>query len=281
MTVSFVRVLRVLLLLAAAGMLQACATPGRTTNADPWQGFNRGAYKFNDTLDRAALKPVAKGYQKVTPQWLRTGVRNFFDNLGTPWTMVNQLLQGKPQHMAHDTCRFVLNTVVGLAGTIDVAGKLGMADNDEDFGQTLAVWGAPSGPYLVLPIFGPSNVRDGLGRIPDWLLGRPQRYADLTDVQSYSLTALNVVSSRERLLSYEGTLNNAYDPYGVMRDVWVQNREHEVFDGNPPVDIPEDESGELDEEDAAAEAASQDEDQAAASETAEQPAADGAAVSGK
>ncbi|MGC3980593.1 MAG: VacJ family lipoprotein [Steroidobacteraceae bacterium] len=232
--------------LLAVALLSGCAsTPGRTTSNDPWQGMNRGIYKLNDVADRAAVKPLAKGYRKITPSWMRTGISNFFTNIGTPWVMVNELLQGKPGAMAQDTCRLVLNTIVGLGGFIDVASKLEMEVHDEDFGQTLAVWGVPSGPYLVLPAFGPSTLRDGFGRIPDWF-GRPLRYADIPWETSTGLTTLDVVQTREGLLSVEDTLNQAYDPYGVMRDAWLQRREYLIYDGNPPEpaleeDMPEDE----------------------------------------
>ncbi len=217
-----------------AATLTGCATaPGRTTSDDPWQSMNRGIYKFNDTVDRAAIKPVAKGYQKVTPDWMRTGISNFFNHLDTPWTIVNQLLQGKPQLMAQDTARFVLNTVVGLGGFIDVASKLELEAHDEDFGQTLAVWGAPSGPYLVLPVFGPSTLRDGIGRVPDYL-SKPTRHADIPWETDLGLSALDVLQTREGLFSVEETLDQAFDRYGIMRDAWIQRREYLVYDGNPP-----------------------------------------------
>lgn len=228
------RLLRVFCLLLAAALLGGCATaPGRTTHDDPWQGMNRSIYKFNDAVDRTTLKPIAKGYQKITPQWFRTGTRNFFNHLKTPWVMVNELLQGKPGLMAQQTCRFVLNSVVGLGGFIDVAGKLELSAQDEDFGQTLAVWGVPSGPYLMLPVFGPSTVRDGFGRVPDYYSG-PSQYAEIPWETKTGLTALNVVQSREALLSVEDALNNAYDPYGIVRDAWLQRREYLVYDGAPP-----------------------------------------------
>jgi len=179
------------------------------------------------------LKPVAKGYQKITPQWMRTGVTNFFSNLGEPWTVVNELLQGKPKFMGQQTGRFLINTTLGIGGLFDVAAKMNLPERHEDFGQTLAVWGTPSGPYLMLPLFGPTTVRDGLGRIPDYF-GHPQRYADINWKTKTALDVLDVVNARERLLSVEGTLNKAYDKYGVVRDVWVQQRVYQIYDGNPP-----------------------------------------------
>lgn len=221
-------------ILLSAALLGGCATaPGRTTTEDRWEGMNRSIYKFNDAVDRAALKPVAKGYQKITPQWLRTGVRNFFNHLETPWVMVNEGLQGKPQLMAQEACRFVLNTIVGLGGFIDVAGKLELGGHDEDFGQTLAVWGVPSGPYLMLPIFGPSTVRDGFGRVPDYY-SSPARYAEIPWETKTGLTTLDVVSGREALFNSEGALDQAYDRYGVIRDAWLQRREYQIYDGDPP-----------------------------------------------
>ncbi len=226
--------------LLALFMLGGCATaPGRTTNADPLQGFNRGVYKFNDTVDRATLKPVAKGYQKITTQWMRTGVSNFFGNLSEPWTIVNELFQGKPKFMGQQTGRFVVNSILGIGGLFDVASKMNLPARQEDFGQTLAVWGTPSGPYLMLPFFGPSNIRDGLGRIPDYF-GHPFRYIPVNWKVTTALDVFDVVSEREKLLSVEDTLKKAYDPYGFIRDVWVQQREYQIYDGNPPAP-PEDE----------------------------------------
>ncbi len=229
--------------------LGACATaPGRTRTDDPWQGYNRTMYKINDTVDRATLKPVTKGYQKITPSWMRTGVRNFFANLGTPWVMVNELLQGKPKAFAQETGRLVINSTLGLAGFIDVATKMNLEAHDEDFGQTLAVWGVPSGPFVTLPVFGPSTVRDGLGRIPDFL-ANPTRQADLKSTERIALTAADVIQTRESLLSLDSTIAEAYDPYAFVRDAWTQRRVFKIYDGNPPVatddngyDLPEDDT---------------------------------------
>lgn len=225
---------RALLGLVMLLMLGGCATaPGRTTNNDPLQKINRGVYKFNDVVDRATLKPLAKGYQKITPQWMRTGVSNFFSNIGEPWTIVNELFQGKPKAMGKQTGRFLINSVLGVGGLIDVASRMNIQAQKEDFGQTLAVWGVPSGPYVVLPLLGPSSIRDGFGRVPDYY-GHPLSYAQVNWKVRTGLAVLGAVSAREKLLSLEGILNKAYDPYSVMRDVWVQQREYEIYDGNPP-----------------------------------------------
>ena len=246
------RNLRVFGLVLAGLLAGGCATaPGRTTPDDPWQGLNRAVYRFNDVIDKAAVKPTAKAYRKITPQWLRTGVGNFFNNLELPWTIVNQLLQGKPKLMALDTCRLVVNSTVGLGGVIDVASRLELPADEEDFGQTLAVWGVPSGPYVMLPFFGPSSLRDGPGRGVDYF-GRPLRYLDIPWETQLALNGVNVISSRERLLSVEGTLESAYDKYGVLRDVWVQQREYAIFDGNPPEEPLDPELQEAEKESAAA-----------------------------
>jgi phospholipid-binding lipoprotein MlaA len=232
--------LPLVMLLLALLMLGGCAsTPGRTPlDNDPWHSMNRGIYTFNDGLDRYALKPVAKGYKKVTPTWVRSRVGSFFGNLTYPITAVNQLLQGKPKLFAQDTGRFVTNTVFGIAGLFDVADKMGMPQHDEDFGQTLAVWGVPSGPYLMLPIFGPSTLRDGPAKVPDYFIS-PMRYADITTLESLSIRALDLVDTRAQLLSTEAALEGAYDRYGIVRDAWLQRREYMIFDGDPPIDEPE------------------------------------------
>jgi phospholipid-binding lipoprotein MlaA len=214
--------------------LAGCATtPGRTTHNDPWQGFNRGIYKFNDSLDRAVLKPTAKGYKTITPTWLRTSIGNVFANLGYPVTIANQLLQAKPKLFLEDTCRFVTNTVFGIAGIFDVADKIGLPEHDEDFGQTLARWGVPSGPYFVLPFFGPSTVRDAPSRIGDYFFS-VYRYVDVANGIVWSARGLNIIDDRASLLTGESTLESAYDKYGVMRDAWLQHREYLIYDGNPP-----------------------------------------------
>ncbi len=215
-------------------VLAGCATvPGRTTHDDPWQGMNRGIYKFNDGLDRAVLKPTAQGYKKVTPQWLRTGVGNVFSNLRYPVTIANQLLQAKPKLFLQDTCRFVTNTVFGLVGIFDVADKIGLREHDEDFGQTFARWGMPSGPYLVLPFFGPSSVRDAPGIVVGYFFNVLRNTNTPAGVE-WGARGLEVIDKRASLLTTDATLDSAYDKYGVIRDAWVQRREYLIFDGNPP-----------------------------------------------
>jgi phospholipid-binding lipoprotein MlaA len=220
------------ILLLSAG---CASTPGATRGDDPWQGMNRGLYKFNDTVDRATLKPVAKGYRKITPRWFRTGVGNFFANLSYPATIVNQFLQGKPGMGVRDTGRFLLNSTIGIAGLLDVATPLGLQSNDEDFGQTLAVWGVGSGPYVMLPFFGPSSVRDAPSRVFDYFLG-PLTYMDVPWETVWAMRVLDIVHSRSELLPLDPTLERAYDPYAFIREAWVQQREFAIYDGDPPAE---------------------------------------------
>lgn len=222
-------------LVIAALTCGCAATPGRTTQEDRWENLNRGVYRFNDTLDRAALKPAAKGYQKITPRWLRTGIGNFFSNLGYPSTFINQFLQGKAMLGLRDTTRFLLNSTIGLAGFLDVATPMGLESNDEDFGQTLAVWGVGSGPYLTLPLFGPSTMRDAPSRIIDFFLD-PLDLADIPWEAQWAKNALRAVDARADLLPLDATLQRAFDPYAFLRDAWLQRREFVIHDGNPPQD---------------------------------------------
>jgi len=227
--------------LVLASLLAAgCATaPGRTTNQDPYEGFNRGVYKFNDTLDRAALKPIAKGYRKVTPGFVRTGIGNVLSNLEYPGTFVNQFLQGKWVLGFRDTGRFLLNSTLGVAGIFDVATPLGLEKNDEDFGQTLAFWGVSSGPFINLPLLGPSSMRDAPARAFDWLTN-PLQYAEIPWEAEWGQRVIGVVHQRSELLPLDETLQRTYDPYAFIRDAWTQQREFNVYDGSPPPETLED-----------------------------------------
>jgi phospholipid-binding lipoprotein MlaA len=158
--------------------------------------------------------------------------------------MVNQLLQGKPALFAQDTGRFITNTTIGLAGFFDVADHMGMPAHEEDFGQTLAVWGTPSGPYLMLPFYGPSTLRDAPGRVVGWFMSIP-RYADIDPAVDWGLKGWEAIDTRANLLSTDSTLESAFDRYGVMRDAWVQRREYLIFDGAPPEEMLELEDEEM------------------------------------
>ncbi|HLT04072.1 MAG TPA: VacJ family lipoprotein [Pseudomonas sp.] len=194
---------------------------------DPWEGFNRKVFVFNDTLDTYALRPLAQGYRKVTPGFMQRGISNFFDNLGEPRNLVNNLLQGKPHAAGVDTARFLFNSTFGLLGFVDVSSKMGLRRNDEDFGQTLGVWGLGSGPYVVLPFLGPSTVRDGLARVPDSYNGI---YYHMDDVSARNtMFAVDALDARASFLDAERLIRG--DKYTFLRNIYLQNREFKVRDG--------------------------------------------------
>jgi phospholipid-binding lipoprotein MlaA len=217
-------------------LLCGCAStgPAREKNPDPLEGFNRGVYKFNDVIDRNALKPVARAYRDHVPKPVQTGVGNFFTNLGYPATVVNQFLQGKFKQGGQDTLRFLINTTLGWAGIFDVASGARLPIHDEDSGQTLGRWGVPAGPYLVLPFLGPANLRDAPARVADDLV-LPFRWYDSGNERWFSL-AVDLVDTRAGLLPLDRVLSEAYDPYAFIRDAYQQRRQYEVYDGDPPQD---------------------------------------------
>ncbi len=194
---------------------------------DPWEGFNRKVFTFNDTIDTYALKPLAQGYQTVTPQFLEDGVHNVFGNIGDVGTLANNLLQGKFHDAGVDTGRLIFNTTFGLLGFFDVAKHMGLAKNDEDFGQTLGAWGLGSGPYLVLPLMGPSTVRDAGATIPDSFL-TPYPHIDHVPTRNV-IRGVDVIDTRASLLSAERMVSG--DKYIFIRNAYMQNREFRVQDG--------------------------------------------------
>lgn len=206
---------------------------------DPLERFNRAMFTFNEHFDRYLMKPVAKGYRAVVPSVVRRGVANFFGNLGEPITAVNNLLQGKPQQAGADTARFLINSTLGVFGFVDVATHLGLQKNDEDFGQTLAVWGVSDGPYLVLPILGPSSFRDAFGMAVDYYYLYPPAYAGSSTRSK--LVVGSTVSTREQLLDASDILEQAAgeDPYVFLREFYRQRRRHLIYDGGPPLEVPE------------------------------------------
>jgi len=220
-----------LLLLAAASLLPACASlpPGEHDPRDRFERANRAVYRFNDTLDRHIAKPLAKGYVKALPQPVRTGVSNFLHNLTYPTVIVNDLLQAKFRSFASDTTRLVVNTSIGIGGLFDPASQWGLPAGNEDFGQTLGKWGVPSGPYMVLPILGPSTVRDTVGLVGDQFTD-PKNYLNNFYVAA-GLTALDLLDTRAELLGTEDVLSRAYDPYVFIRNAYLQRREYQVKDG--------------------------------------------------
>ncbi|NDU91947.1 MAG: VacJ family lipoprotein [Ferrovum sp.] len=216
--------------------LTGCAsTPvGEAVNPDPLEPFNRSMYSFNDTLDRAILKPVAKGYVAITPDFVRTGVSNFFSNISDLAVFMNDLLQGKFVQGTQDGGRFLLNSTVGLLGLFDVATPAGLPHHQEDFGQTMAVWGWDNSAYLVLPILGPSTLRDSLGLVGDYPVGL---YANLhtTYTKEAEIFGVETVSTRANLLAATNVLEAAaLDPYAFTRDAYLQRRRNLIYDGHPP-----------------------------------------------
>lgn len=216
-----------------AVLLGGCASTGERNPKDPLEGFNRASYKFNDAVDRAVLKPVATGYRAVVPQFVRTGVNNFFSNIYQVNTIVNDLLQGKFRQGGEDTGRLILNTTFGIGGLIDFASVVGVPKRHEDFGQTLGVWGVKPGPYLVVPFLGPSTLRDTGGRFVDSQFGY-WSYVDNMALRN-SMFATETVNTRSNLLDAEKVLDEAaLDRYVFLRDAYLQRRERAVYDGNPP-----------------------------------------------
>ena len=230
-----------LLLIGASG----CATTGGNVNPrDPYEPFNRSVDRFNDTVDRYALKPVAQGYQKVVPEPVRLIVTSFFSNLDDLYTGANNLLQFKPKAALIDVSRFVVNSSLGFFGFADVASAIGMPKHNEDFGQTLGYWGVQSGPYLVIPFLGPSTVRDAPSRAVD-IYSSPQNFYDLSSREGNIAWGLRLVSARAALLEAEKVIDGAaLDRYSLIRDGWLQRRRNAVYDGEPPDEPePEDDSG--------------------------------------
>ncbi|PVZ43969.1 VacJ family lipoprotein [Pseudomonas sp. CC120222-01a] len=211
----------------ASLLLAPMAATQAATEEDPWEAVNRPIFRFNDTIDTYGLKPLAKGYQWVTPQFLQDGIHNMFNNVGDVTNLANDVLQFKPHAAGVDTARLIVNTVFGLGGFFDVGTKMGLQRNDEDFGQTLGHWGVPSGPYVVIPLLGPSTVRDGLAKYPDTYT-EPYRYINDVPVRN-SIFALNVVDTRASLLSAEKLIQG--DKYIFIRNAYLQNREFKVKDG--------------------------------------------------
>lgn len=194
---------------------------------DPFEDINRVTHNINDTLDNAIAKPVAEVYGEITPEFIQNRVTRFFKNLAEIDTFINQLLQGKPKLALNDFGRFTINSTIGLYGLFDPATKLGLQAHDEDFGQTLGVWGVPDGPYIVLPVIGPSNARDLLSRpISSFLSGT---FA-MTDTEvKITLTLLDAIETRERYLDFEAMMTG--DVYTFMKDAYVQSRDYEILDG--------------------------------------------------
>jgi phospholipid-binding lipoprotein MlaA len=227
-------------------LLAGCATVPKDAGNnphDPLERVNRQVYAFNDGLDRYFLKPIAKGYVWLVPSGIRLCISSGFANIGEIRNAVNDILQAKPGGAATDTGRLVINSTLGMAGCFDIASRMGLERRSEDFGLTLARWGAGTGPYLVLPLLGPSDLRDGIGEIPDSYLS-PLAYIKPVKARYYLLGA-RLIDTRASLLDATDLIDrNALDRYQFTRDAYLQRRFSLQYEGNPPLPKEEDDSGE-------------------------------------
>ena len=217
--------------------LSGCAT---AQSPDPLESWNRGVFSFNETVDVHVLKPVAEGYVKVTPQPVRTGVRNFFGNIGDVWSSVNLFLQGRLKEGAASTMRVAVNSILGLGGLIDLATPMRLDRFNEDLGQTLGVWGAPSGAYIVWPLMGPSSVRDSANFVTSMTFSATTLIDGAREDNLARL--LNVVSTRAAYLSATDLLDSvALDKYAFTRDAYLQRRQSLIDQGRTPAEVEEEE----------------------------------------
>ncbi|GBG01124.1 hypothetical protein AZSI13_04510 [Azospira sp. I13] len=212
--------------------LGGCASTANNPK-DPWEGFNRAMFSFNEGVDKAVIKPVAQGYDAVLPQPVQTGVGNFFGNIADVFIAFNNLIQGKPGDAVSDAGRVFLNSTVGILGIFDVASVAGLEKHDEDFGQTFGRWGVGDGPYVVWPFIGSRTVRDTVGYVVD-VAADPVRNVDHVPTRN-AAAALRLVDTRASLLPAEKVIDDAaLDKYSYMRDAYLQRRKNLIYDGNPP-----------------------------------------------
>lgn len=225
------RLTTVALAMTTAGLLSGCATSGNTR--DPAEGFNRAMFAFNEGLDTMLIRPVAKGYDLAMPAVVRTGVTNFFGNIADVFIAVNNLLQGKATEAASDAGRFLVNSTFGILGIFDVASEAGLEKHEEDFGQTFGRWGAGPGAYLVVPVFGPRDVRDAAGLVLDVAVDPVGNIANVPTRNT--LAAIRLVNDRAALLPADKVIEEAaLDKYSYVRDAYLQRRRNLVHDGSPP-----------------------------------------------
>jgi phospholipid-binding lipoprotein MlaA len=229
-------------LLALSLILLAGCTIAKPRTDDPWEHFNRKMYAFNDVADKAVIRPVASGYRKITTPDMRRIVANFFANIRVPITIVNDILQVEPRSALHNTGRFVINSTVGFVGLFDPASELKLPPDETDFGVTLAKWGLPEGPYLVLPLVGSTSARD-FWRLPvDNYFDPLAWYAKNNDFRWHAEelpSVMYLVTLRARGIDAEGLLEGVYDPYVFYRDAYRQRRLYDIYNGQPPADVTE------------------------------------------
>lgn len=227
--------------LVISSVLAGCASTSEVKEKDPWEGWNRGAQEFNDDLDKAVIKPVAKGYQKVTPKFVDDGITNFFSNLNDIGVTLNDFMQLKMSQGGMDAGRFLINTTAGVAGFVDVATMVDLPKHNEDFGQTLGFWGMPTGNYLVLPLLGPSSPREVVGTIGDALMN-PLTYTFVFAGSGAAVSAVNagtksveVVDTRSDIMPTEKIVDEAsVDRYSFIKNAYQQRRQYLLHDGNVP-----------------------------------------------
>lgn len=223
--------------LVSAVALSALLSSGCASNNpnDPLEPYNRAMFSFNDGVDKAILRPIASGYKAVTPEFARNSVSNFFNNLALPWSTLNAGFQLKPEKFLTGLFRLGVNTIFGFGGLFDIASEMGLDAPQEDFGQTLGYWGVGTGPYIVWPLLGSSNLRDSVGSVAD-MYGYPVTYID-DDGTRYGVTALGVINLRAQLIGADDVADSAaLDRYIFFRDAYMQRRQNLVYDGNPPMD---------------------------------------------
>ncbi len=226
------------ILMFSVVVMTGCATTQqneRVAKIDPFEPMNRAVFSFNEAADDYVIKPIAQAYKFVLPEFVRTGVTNFFSNINDVLIAANNLLQAKPVEAANDIGRFLINSTIGVLGLFDVATDMGLDKNREDFGQTLGVWGFSDGPYVVLPFFGASNVRDTVGLAVDIETDFMINTNKLKSDEKIAVNALRVINRRAELLDAGQLLEDAaFDKYSFLRDGYLQRRRNQVYDGNPP-----------------------------------------------
>lgn len=228
-------------LVSSVLLMQGCATVQTADPRDPWESMNRSIYQFNDAIDEAAIKPAAQIYVAVVPPLVRAGAGNFLGNLGDGWSMANSAMQLKGQATAKTFMRITVNTFLGLGGLLDVATEMRLEKHNEDFGQTLGYWGVKPGPYLMLPLLGPSTVRDALALPLDMQGDASQQFSDASTRNA--LTVTRVLDVRTGLLQTVDVVKAAsLDPYSFVRDAFLQKRLNDIHDGNAPSTFNYDES---------------------------------------
>jgi phospholipid-binding lipoprotein MlaA len=239
---------RLLILLPLLALTACSSIPAkeRRDRRDPWERVNRSLFKFNTAVDHAVLRPIARGYVKGVPSPLRTGVHNFLTNLTYTDVMINDALQAKFGHAGNDLARLLVNTVFGLGGLLDPASQIGLDRNNEDLGLTLGYYGVPAGPYFVIPLYGPSDVRDGLATAADEYM-TPRPYLDdyVNDWVQAGVYAISIVHARVQLLPTDAAIDTAFDPYTFVRNAYLSHRQFLIDESKPSSspELPPDDSG--------------------------------------